>query len=258
MTGLSLYEFDDTRFYITDDNTAEGKILFGVAEETDEDGNVTAHALMEGKNYTVINGKPYVWNPGSYGKKDWSGTATPTVYGSFGLNLGWKGLTLSTLFTYSLGSKVYDGIYAGKMGIGTNPSSAHEDNLKSWKEIPAGMKEDSANRIDPNGVPMLYTFSTYKMNGEDVTISNNAGTSNRWLVSGNYLVVKNIVLSYELPKRLLTPLQVQGLSISLACENLRTFAARKGLNPQYNFSGTTSSNDFVTARVVTAGISVRF
>jgi hypothetical protein len=144
------------------------------------------------------------------------------------------------------------------MGIGTNPSSAHEDNLLSWKDIPAGMKEDSPNRIDPNGVPMLYTFSTYKMNGEEVTISNNASTSNRWLVSGNYLVVKNIVLSYELPKRLLTPLQVQGLSISLACENLRTFAARKGLNPQYNFSGTTSSNDFVTARVVTAGISVRF
>ena len=258
MTGLSLYEFDDTRYYITDDNTADGKILFGVAEETDEDGNVTTHALMEGKNYTVINGKPYVWNPGSYGKKDWSGTATPTVYGSFGLNLGWKGFTLSTLFTYSLGSKVYDGIYAGKMGIGANPSSAHEDNLKSWKEIPAGMTEDSANRIDPNGTPMLYTFSTYKMNGEEVSISNDAGTSNRWLVSGNYLVVKNIALSYELPKRLLTPLQVQGLSLSLACENLRTFAARKGLNPQYNFSGTTSSNDFVTARVVTAGISVRF
>ena len=49
------------------------------------------------------------------------------------------------------------------MGIGTNPSSAHEDNLLSWKDIPAGMKEDSPNRIDPNGVPMLYTFSTYKV-----------------------------------------------------------------------------------------------
>ena len=258
MTGLSLYEFDDTRFYITDNNTADGTVLFGTKEEFDEDGNPVAHSLMEAKNYTVINGQPYVWNPGSYGKKDWSGTATPTVYGSFGLNLSWKGLSLSTLFTYSLGSKVYDGLYAGKMGIGTNPSSAHKDNLNSWTEIPAGMTETSANRIDPNGTPMLYTFSTYKMNGEDVTISNNAGTSTRWLVSGNYLVVKNIALSYELPKKLLTPLQVQGLSISVACENLYTAAARIGLNPQYNFSGTTSSNDFVTARVVTGGISVRF
>ena len=254
MTGLSLYKFDDTRFYITDDNTANGNVLYGTAEG--EDG--TAHTLMAATNYTIINGKPYVWNPGSYGKKDWSGTATPTVYGSFGLNLGWKGLTLSTLFTYSLGSKVYDGLYAGKMGVGTNPSSAHKDNLKSWSDVPSGMTENSANRIDPNGVPMLYTFSTYKMNGNEVTISNNAGTCDRWLVSGNYLVVKNVTLSYELPKKLLTPLQIQGLSLSVSCENLYTLSARKGLNPQYSFAGTTSSNDFVTARVITGGLTVRF
>ncbi len=250
MTGLSLYEFDDERYYITDDNTATGKVIYGTAE--DAEGN--AHALMEAKNYTIINNLPYVWNPGSYGKKDWSGTATPTVYGSFGLNLSWKGLSLSTLFTYSLGSKVYDGIYAAKMGVNATPSSVHKDALNGWTEIPAGMTETSPNRIDPNGIPMLYTFNTYN----DVSISNNAGTSNRWLVSGNYLVVKNIALSYELPKRLLTPLQVQGLSFTVACENLATFSARKGLNPQYNFSGTTSSNDFVTARVITGGITVKF
>ena len=250
MTGLSLYKFDDERFYITDDNTAEGTVLYGTAE--DADGN--AHTLMSEGNYVIINNAPYVWNPGSYGKKDWSGTATPTVYGSFGLNVSWKGLSLSTLFTYSLGSKVYDGIYAGRMGVSANPSSVHKDALNGWTQVPAGMTETSPNRIDPNGTPMIYTFSTYN----DVSISNNAGTSDRWLVSGNYLVIKNIALSYEFPKRLLTPLQVQGLSITLACENLATFAARKGLNPQYNFSGTTSSNDFVTARVITGGISVKF
>ena len=254
MTGLSLYQFDDERFYITDDNTADGKVLYGTKE--DADGN--AHALMAASNYTIINGAPYVWNPGSYGKKDWSGTATPTVYGSFGLNVSWKGLSLSTLFTYSLGSKVYDGLYAGKMGISANPSSAHVDNLKSWTGVPAGMTETSADRIDPNGTPMLYTFNTYNMDGTDVSISNNAGTSTRWLVSGNYLVIKNITLSYELPKKLLQPLQMQGLSINVSCENLATFSARKGLNPQYSFSGTTSSNDFVTARVISGGLTLRF
>ena len=254
MTGLALYKFDDERFYITDDNTADGNVLYGTKE--DAEGN--AHSLMAASNYTIINGAPYVWNPGSYGKKDWSGTATPTVYGSFGLNLSWKGLTLSTLFTYSLGSKVYDGLYAGKMGVGTNPSSAHVDNLKSWTEIPAGMTETSANRIDPNGTPMLYTFSTYKMNGTDVSISNNAGTSTRWLISGNYLVLKNVALSYSLPKRWLTPLQVEGISLTASCENAFTLSARKGLNPQYSFSGVTGTNTFVTARVFTAGVNVRF
>jgi hypothetical protein len=252
MTGLSLYKFDDEAYYITDDNTADGKVLFGTAE--DEDGN--AHALMEAKNYTIINGEAYVWNPGSYGKKDWSGTATPTVFGSFGLNVSFKGLTLSSLFTYGLGHKVYDGIYADLMGVSANPSSVHEDQLKGWTGVPAGMTETSADRIDPDGVPMSYTFSTYGNGGP--SISNNAGTSTRWLVKGNYLVVKNIALSYALPKRWLTPLQIQGLSLTAACENLHTFAARKGLNPQYSFGGVTGTNTFVTARVFTAGVNVRF
>ena len=250
MTGLSLYKFDDDRFYITDDNTATGNVIYGKAK--DEEGN--AHTLMSGSNYTIINGEPYVWNPGSYGKKDWSGTATPTVYGSFGLNFSWKGLTLSSIFTYGLGAKVYDGIYAGKMGVSANPSSVHEDNLYAWTEVPSGMTETSPDRINPNGIPMNYTFSTYN----DVSISNNAGTSTRWLVSGNYLVVKNIALSYSLPKRWLTPLQIEGLSIMASGENLFTFAARKGLNPQYSFGGVTSTNTFVTARVFTAGINVKF
>ena len=253
MTGLSVYELDDERFYVTDNGAADGEIIYGTAE--DEEGN--AHSLMEPKNYTVINGVPYVWNAGSYGKKNWSGTATPKVNGSFGFDVSFKGLTLSSLFTYALGAKVYDGIYAAKMGASANPSSVHEDNLKGWTGVPAGMTETSPDRIDPNGIPMIYTFSTYG-GSSGPTISNDAGTSTRWLTSGNYLVVKNIALTYELPKRWLTPLQIQGLSLTAACENLFTKAARKGLNPQYSFGGVTSTNTFVTARVFTAGINVRF
>jgi hypothetical protein len=143
------------------------------------------------------------------------------------------------------------------MSVSANPSSVHEDALKGWKEIPAGMTETSADRIDPNGIPMIYTFSTYG-GSSGPTISNNSGTSTRWLTSGNYLVVKNIALSYSLPKRWLTPLQIQSLALTASCENLYTAAARKGLNPQYSFGGVTSTNTFVTARVFTAGINIMF
>ena len=252
MTGLSLYEFDDEKYYITDNNAADGNVIFGSATNKAGDANT----LMEAKNYTVINGKPYVYAPGSYGKKDWSGTATPTVYGSFGFNVGYKGFSLSSVFTYSLGSKVYDDIYAARMSVSANPGSVHEDALKGWTGVPSGMTETSPDRIDPNGIPMIYTFSTYG-GSAGPSISNNA-TSNRWLVSGNYLVVKNVAISYDLPKRWLTPLQIQGLAFSVACENLYTAAARKGLNPQYSFGGVTDTNTFVTARVFTAGVNVRF
>jgi TonB-linked SusC/RagA family outer membrane protein len=246
MTGRSLYTFDDEKYYITDNNKEDGNVLYG--SKKDKDGN--DNSLMAPENYVVINNAPYVYNPGSYGKRDWCGTATPTVYGSFGFNFSWKGLTLGTIFTYSLGSKVYDGIYANLMSVSANPSSLHHDAwANSWKAVPSGMTESSADRIDPNGTPMIYgDWSSY----------NNAGNTDRWLISGNYLVLKNVNLSYSLPKRWVNRLEMDGINLTVACENAFTLSHRQGLNPQQNFSGTQSTNTYVTARVFTAGLTFKF
>ena len=246
MTGRSLYAFDDENYYITDNNTEGGNILYGSAKN--KKGN--ENTLMGADDYVVIDGTPYVYNPGSYGKRDWAGTATPTVYGSFGFNLGWKGLTLSTVFTYSLGSKVYDSIYGDLVSVGATPSSVHHDVLeKAWSGIPSGMTETSADRISTTIFPMINnTFSSY----------NNAGTSDRWLVSGNYLVLKNIALTYSFPKRWVNALEMDGINFTLACENAFTMAYRQGLNPQQSFGGVTDTNTYVTARVMTAGLTFKF
>jgi len=245
MTGRSLYTWDDEKFYITDDNTATGNVIYGTAPTEDN-----ATTLMSANNYIVVGGKPYVYNPGSYGKRDWCGTATPTVYGSFGFNFSWKGLSLGTIFTYSLGSKVYDGIYADKVSVSSAISSAHHDVYdKAWSGIPAGMTETSADRISQDIFPMINgTFSSY----------NNAGTCDRWLVSGNYLVLKNVNLSYAFPKRWVNRLEMDGINLTLSCENAFTLTARYGMNAQQSFSGTQSSNTFVTARVFTAGLTFKF
>jgi len=248
MTGLSLYTFDDERFYITDDNTATGNVIYGSKE--DADGN--ANTLMEPANYNIINGTPYVFNPGSYGKKDWAGTATPTVYGSFGFNFSWKNFSLGTIFTYSLGSKVYDGIYADKVSVGSAISSVHHDVYgNTWTGIPAGMTETSADRISQDILPMA--------NGAGGIFGYaNSGTSDRWLVSGNYLVLKNVNLSYSLPKRWVNRIEMDAINLTVSCENAFTLSARYGMNPQQSFSGTQSSNTFVTARVFTAGLNFKF
>ena len=249
MTGQSLYLFDDERYYITSDNTANGTVLFGKASHIDEETKEEVkHTLMDAKNYIIIGDTPYVYNPGSYGKKDWSGTATPTVYGSFGFNLGFKGLTLSSIFTYSLGAKVYDGIYSSLMSVPGNPSSVHRDVLGAWSGIPAGMTENSADRIDPNGIPMMNSAKSY----------NNSGTTNRWLVSGDYLVLKNIALSYSLPKRWANALEMNAISLNVACENAFTLTHRAGMNPQQRFDGYQAYNYMVTPRVFTAGLTLRF
>ncbi len=245
MTGRSLYKFNDEKYYITDDNTKNGNILFGSA--TNEEG--VANTLMAADNYVIINGKPYVYKPSSYGAREFTGTSSlPKAFGSFGLNLSWKNFTLSTLFTYGLGGQVYDDVYAGLMSLSGNPSSKHEDLINAWKEAPAGMSETSADRINPNGIPQINTA---------LSSDNNAGTTNRWLISGDYLVFKNLSLTYQLPKKWLTPISLQGVSISANIENLVTWSARQGLNPQQSRSGV-QSNYLVTPRVMTLALNVRF
>ena len=79
------------------------------------------------------------------------------------------------------------------------------------------------------------------------------------LADGNYdVVMKNIKLSYSFPKRWVNRIEMDAINLTVACENAATFTARRGLNPQQTFSGTQSSNTFVTARVFTAGLTFKF
>ena len=245
MTGQSLYTFDDENWYITDDNTETGNVLYG--SKTNKDG--VENSVMSEANYVVINGTPYVYVPGTYGKRDWCGTATPTVYGSFGFNMSWKGLSLGTIFTYSLGSKVYDSVYGGIAYLGQTPSSVVHDAYElAWNGIPSGMTETSADRINPNIFPMINGI---------LGSQNNAG-SDRWLVSGNYLVLKNVNLSYSLPKRFVNRLEMDAINLVVSCENAFTLTARQGMNAQQSFSGSVDTNTFTVARVFTAGFNFKF
>lgn len=237
--GHDPYEFYTYHFVGVDQMT--GNSLYTLDEEK-EDAAAQAGMLVE------INGTKYTRDT-TYGKKDWAGSAIPDVYGSITSNLRWKSLSLNMLFTYSLGGKVYDGTYRSLMSTSTAASASanHKDVLNSWNGIPEGMTETSPNRIDPNGTPIIdFTLSTY-----------NNSASDRWLTSASYFVFKNITLSYDLPKTWVTPLGLQGISLSAGVENLLTITSRKGLNPQYSFSGG-SDDTYVTARVFNFGLAVNF
>ena len=220
MTGNSLYTLDPEQ----------------------ESAAASANKLVE------INGTKYTTDT-SFGLRQWAGSAHADMYGSFFSNLRWKDLSLNMLFTYSLGGKVWDGTYQSLMSTSSASSASanHADLLKSWSGVPEGMTETSANRIDPNGIPVVdFNRSNY----------NNA-SSDRWLTSASYFVCKNITLTYNLPKTLCKNLGIEGILFSAGVENLFTLTSRKGLNPQYSFSGG-SDNTYVTARVFNFGLQFNF
>ena len=242
--GYSLYTFDDEKFWFEMDG-----IVYG--NKTAADG--TANTQITGDNLagvTVIDGKPYTYLASTYGKREFHGSSLPTAYGSFNLNVSWKGLSLATLFTYQLGGQVYDGIYADLMSPGTSPYAYHTDVMKSW--LPEQATQTAT--IDPNGIPM---FNRSPIINKSVQATLNAGNSSRWLVSGRYLILKNINLTYQLPKTLVRKIDLEGIAVTLACENLFSLTARKGLNPQQSFSGM-QYNYLVTPRVFSVGLNVKF
>ena len=232
LTGNSLYKANLDDYFVKND---EGVVIAGNAEGTDMTAQVTE-----------IGGKYYVNNT-TYAKKEFHGSALPKVYGSFSPTVTYKSLTVSALFTYSLGGKIYDSVYRTLMSTTGTPANLHSDILKSWTAVPEGMTEESANRIDANGIPQINNkLSSY----------NNAESS-RWLVSASYLVLKNLYASYALPKAWTKTVGMQDVRLNLSCENLFTVTKRRGMNPQQSFGGS-QLNYLVTPRVFTVGIDVKF
>ena len=164
------------------------------------------------------------------------------------------------MFTYSLGGKIYDGVYSNLMSVGsaTSESALHADAAKAWNGVPEGMTETSANRIDPNGVPRLDFTRNTQLNA----------ACDRWLTNASYLAFKNLSLTYDLPKTWLNCLggAINGVQLKVSAENLFTIASRKGLNPQYlttNLENQTENigevqTTYVTSRVFNIGLAVNF
>lgn len=92
---------------------------------------------------------------------------------------------------------------------------------------------------------------------DDSQTSNFNATSTRWLTDASFLNLRNLVLSYEIPQNLAGRLGMSRARIYFSGENLFLINARKGMNVQQNFAGTTS-NFYTPNRVVTVGLNVNF
>lgn len=225
MTGNSLYEPDFEKYSI--------------------DGSGEKDAIPE-DNLVKIGDEYYVTKT-TYARKDWSGSAIPDFFGAFNTSVTWKDLTLSAIMTYSVGGKCIDWSYMSLMGMSGSPYALHKDLKKAWNGVPEGMTENSANRIDSDGIPVIdYARS-----------SDNNSTSTRFLTSRTYFVLKNIALNYQLPKKFTSKLGINSLSVNASIENLFTSAKRRGMDPQQSFGGS-SNNFMVTPRVYSLGLNLSF
>ncbi|MCK0115189.1 SusC/RagA family TonB-linked outer membrane protein [Gelidibacter sp. F63206] len=208
---------------------ANGDALYYMYEEVD--GKVGVPIMNSDGTQATTNiyqdaGKGYV-----------GASSVPDVIGSISNGLKYKNIGLNFLFTYQIGGDILDYGYANMMHEGEYGASLHPDALRTWK-----------NPGDVTDVPRMQNGS-----------SNLAPTlTSRWLTDASYLSLRNVTLSYNLNDDVANKIGIDRLRLFLSGENIFIINERKGLDPQYNLSGTPSGNDYNPNRVISVGLNVAF
>lgn len=164
-----------------------------------------------------------------------AGSRIPNLYGSWSNDMVYKNFDLSIMTTYSIGGEIMDGVYYGFLYNTYVGESAHVDRLKSWRK-PGDIV--AIPRIDVGG-------------------SSNITRTADELIDASYFAVKNITLGYSLPARWIRSLNARNLRVTLTADNLHIFTALKGMDPQYNFSGSTGYT-YTPSRTISLGFDLKF
>lgn len=167
-----------------------------------------------------------------------TGNTMPKAYGGFGTTLSAYGIDFSMSFAYQFGGKVYDNTYAVMMHPYTSSyygQNWHTDILKHW--TPENPNTD---------VPRLNAADQYT-----------ASTSDRFMISSNYLSLNNITLGYTLPEKFTKKFGVDKIRIYGAAENVALWSKRRGLDPRQAY-GTSNSSTYSPIRSFSGGLRVEF
>lgn len=201
---------------------ATGAQLYWTYDKDDE-GNMIAGTERITSDYSEANNHKY-----------YMGSRIPDLYGSLSTNLSWKGIDLSILTTYSIGGKVYDGLYASSMNVWYPTDIWHTNYLRRWQK-PG----------DVTDIPRVGIASYY------------ASYMDRNLIDASYFAIKNITLGYNLPRNIVGKAGLQNVRVFTSVDNLGLFTHLDGMDPQYNFSGGTDY-DYVPNKTWTIGLEVKF
>ena len=198
---------------------ATGAQLYWVYDK-DENGNIVNERISD--DYAkAANSKYYL------------GSRIPDLYGSISTDMSWKGIDLSVLTTYSIGGKIYDGLYAASMNTTYSTNTWNSNALRRWQK-PG----------DITDVPRIEIGGQYT-------------TTDRFLVDASYFAIKNITLGYTLPKLWVNKIGLSNVRVFTSVDNLALFTHLDGMDPQYSFGGSTDYT-YAPNKTWSVGLEVKF
>ena len=153
-------------------------------------------------------------------RKYYAGSPEPKLIGGFNTTLAWKGLSLSAFFEYKVGNYVcilneYSYLNSDGKQMDMNQMAS---SLNYWKQ-------PGDTGCNPKPIAGNATNSSTAL-------------SDRWLERGDYLRIKDVTLSYSLPKVALDKIHVKGLRLFVSGLNLYCFNDVNFWDPEMGVSGT--------------------
>ncbi|GHB86941.1 SusC/RagA family TonB-linked outer membrane protein [Persicitalea jodogahamensis] len=169
------------------------------------------------------------------------GRTTPTIVGGFSTALGWKGLSLFGQFDYALGFISMNQIRMRGLSQVQGSQNSPVDIKNSWTPE------------NPDADLPRYIWANY---GRNYETGAGSGTppANFW-EKGNYLMMREVTLSYEVPARPLSTLlkdRIKGLKVYMTGSNLLYITKYSGTFPE---EGGYDNGKYPLPRTLTLGVS---
>ncbi len=141
------------------------------------------------------------------------GSALPKFQGGFNNSLRYKNFNLRVSTYFNYGNKVFSNNLRFMMNDGHEPYY-NQIRLPDGAKIWSGPGDTEATEPSPQNS------------------ANSTETSTRYLKNGSYFTIRNIALSYTLPKLWANQIGMDGVTVGLTADNVATFSNFLGQDPQ--------------------------
>ncbi len=178
-------------------------------------------------------GTTNVYDPGD---RTFFGTADAPYYGGITNTFNYRGIELEVFWIYSLGNEIYNNDRLNVENPAYLVSGLSKDLLREWR-----------NPGDITNIPRATS---------DYQLQN----TNYFLENGGFWRLRNIRLSYDIPKRLLDAARISSIRVFAQGQNLYTYTKYRGYDPELppTEQAVHQGAVYPTLKTVTFGINVGF
>lgn len=164
------------------------------------------------------------------------GTSDAPYFGGINNTFNFKGVELQVFWVFSLGNEVYNNDRMNVENPGYTASQLSKDLLREWRN-PGDITD--IPRADP---------SVYFLDG-----------TTRFVENGSFWRLRNVQLSYSLPRSVLQRIKANSLRVFVQGQNLFTVTEYRGYDPEVPAGGSLNAGaQYPTLKTITAGINIGF